>query len=194
MSAPKKPIVYQLKVTLKGSKPPIWRRILVLSDVSLARFHMILQVVMGWTNSHLHQFILGRTMYGMTGDEWGMDLDVEDENEYKLSDLLQEEKNSLIYEYDFGDSWEHKVILEKKLPYDKSLKVPSCIKGKRACPPEDCGGVWGYEELLEVVKDPSDPEHKSMLEWLGGEIDPEYFDPEEVNKRLAKYARTGRMR
>jgi hypothetical protein len=191
MSAPKKRFVYQLKVTLNDSKPPIWRRILVPSDVSLDRFHMILQVAMGWTNSHLHQFISGRKMYGMTGDEWGMelDLDVEDENKYKLSDLLKEEKDSLIYEYDFGDSWEHKIILEKKLPYDKSLKVPSCIKGKRACPPEDCGGVWGYEELLEVMKNPSHPEYENMLEWLGGEIDSEYFDREEVNKRLAKCAK-----
>jgi len=103
--------------------------------------------------------------------------------------LLKKEKDSLIYEYDFGDSWEHKIILEKILPYDASLKVPSCIKGKRACPPEDCGGIWGYQNLVEIIKDPSHPEHEEMLEWLGGEFDPEYFDMNETNRMLGKYYR-----
>lgn len=188
MPAKKYQIVYQLKVTLVDAKPPIWRRIIVPSDVSLGRFHMILQVIMGWTNSHLHQFISGSTMYGMVDDDL-IELDMKDENQYKLSDLLKEEKDTVRYEYDFGDSWMHKIILEKKLPYDESIKVPSCIKGKRACPPEDCGGVWGYDDLQAIVKNPSHPEHQEMLEWLGGKFDPDYFDVEEVNQMLVKYTR-----
>ena len=181
--------IYQLKVTLERSKPPIWRRILVPSNINLGQFHIVLQIVMGWENSHLHQFIVGQTFYGMTDDEIGADfgLDIEDETQYRLDDLLTTEKSSLLYEYDFGDGWNHKVVLEKKLPYDKAAKLPSCIKGKRACPPEDCGGVWGYEELLEVIKQPSHPEYDSMIEWLGGEFDPEEFDIEETNKVLSRY-------
>jgi hypothetical protein len=183
--------IYQLKVTLNGSKPPIWRRLLVPGNINLGSFHIVLQIVMGWTNSHLHQFILGRTMYGIPDDEFGGDfgLEIEDENKYKLSQLLKKEKDSLKYEYDFGDGWEHKIILEKILPYESSVKVPSCIKGKRACPPEDCGGIWGYQDLIEVINDTSHPEHEEMLEWLGGDFDPEYFDVNEINEILSKYTR-----
>ena len=183
--------IYQLKVTLNGSKPPIWRRLLVPGNINLGSFHIVLQIVMGWTNSHLHQFILGRTMYGIPDDEFGADfgLEIEDENKYKLSQLLKKEKDSLKYEYDFGDGWEHKIILEKILPYESSLKLPSCIKGKRACPPEDCGGIWGYQDLIEVINDTSHPEHEEMLEWLGGDFDPEYFDVNEINEILSKYTR-----
>lgn len=181
--------IYQLKITLKGSKPPIWRRILVPSNIDLGEFHGILQIVLGWTDSHLHQFISGRTMYGTPVDEFGVDLEMEceDETKYKLSQLLKRGKDSLNYEYDFGDGWEHKIVLEKILPYDGSVKVPTCIKGKRACPLEDCGGIWGYDNLLEVIKDPSHPEHREMLEWIGGEFDPEFFDIEETNSTLIEY-------
>ena len=179
--------IYQLKVTLKGAKLPIWRRILVPSDMSLARFHLVLQIVMGWTNSHLHQFVSGRTVYGIPDDEYGGDfgLEVDDENRYNLSQLLKKEKDSFTYEYDFGDGWEHKVIIEKILPHDSSMKVPKCIKGKRACPPEDCGGIWGYHDLVEIISDTSHSEHEEMLEWLGGEFDAEYFDVNETDDLLA---------
>lgn len=191
MSVKQSRLVYQLKVTLNGSKPPIWRRVLVSSNIDLGNFHRILQIVLGWTDSHLHQFIADRTMYGTPYDEFGGDLgfECEDENRYKLSQLLKKERDSLIYEYDFGDSWEHKIILEKIFPHDGSVKVPSCIKGKRACPPEDCGGIWGYQNLLEIIQDPLHPEHEEMLEWLGGEFDPEHFNMEETNRILAKYYR-----
>ena len=182
--------IYQLKVTLENIKPPIWRRILVPSNINLGQFHIVLQIAMGWTNSHLHQFSSGRTMYGMADDDMGVDfgLDLEDETQYQLSDLLTQEKSSLKYEYDFGDGWSHKILLEKKLTYDQAIKLPSCVKGKRACPPEDCGGVWGYEELLEVLKDPEHPEYEEMLEWLGDDFAPEEFNLEETNRRLANYA------
>ncbi len=183
--------VYQLKVTLNGSKPPIWRRLLVPGDINLGNFHVVLQIVMGWTNSHLHQFILGRTMYGIPDDEFGggYDLEIEDENKYTLSHLLKKEKDSLKYEYDFGDGWEHKIIIEKILPHKSSVKVPSCIKGKRACPPEDCGGIWGYQDLIEVLNDTSHPEYDEMLEWIGEDFDPEYFDVNHINDLLSKFAK-----
>ena len=187
MTVRKAPTIYQLKVTLENIKPPIWRRILVPSNINLGQFHLVLQIAMGWTNSHLHQFTVGRTIYGRVDDEMGLDfgLDQEDENQYTLADLLNREKSWLRYEYDFGDSWSHKVLLEKKLPYDQTIKLAKCVKGKRACPPEDCGGIWGYAELLEVLKDEEHPEHEEMVEWLGGEFDPEEFNPEEINRQLA---------
>ena len=185
----KKPSIYQLKVTLVGSKPPIWRRILVSGDVNLSVFHQILQDVMGWTDSHLHQFVVGGIMYSAPYDDYADDLEIEfrDESKYKLSQLLKREKDSLIYEYDFGDSWEHKIVLEKILPDDGSTETPSCIKGKRACPPEDCGGVWGYANLIEIVQNPKHPEHQEMLEWLEEGFDPEYFDLDDINEGLQTY-------
>ena len=179
--------IYQIKISLIGAKPPIWRTVLVPSDLKLAAFHDVIQVAMGWTDSHLHQFIANQVFYGIPDDDF--ELEMEDETKYKLSQLLKKEKESLIYEYDFGDSWEHKILLEKILPFDTKTALPVCIKGKRACPPEDCGGIWGYEELLETISNPKHPDHENMLEWLGGEFDPEEFDLEEINEDLAEYCR-----
>ena len=181
--------IYQLKVVLNGVKPPIWRRILVPGDIELGSLHLVLQLVMGWTNSHLHQFISGRTFYGIKDDEFSFGLEVKDENKYTLNELLGSEKETIVYEYDFGDSWEHKIILEKILPYEKDKKLPLCIKGKRAYPPEDCGGIWGYQELLNTLSDPENPEYEEMLEWLGGGFDPEAFDIAETNEQLSAYFR-----
>ena len=177
--------IYQIKISLIGAKPPIWRTVLVASDLGLGDFHDVIQVAMGWTDSHLHQFMDNKKSYGIPDDDF--ELEMEDEADYKLSQLLKKEKDTLTYEYDFGDSWEHKILLEKILPYDSSTFLPVCIKGKRACPPEDCGGIWGYEELLEIISDPKHAEHEDMLEWLGGEFDPDEFDLEEINGDLAEY-------
>ena len=174
--------IYQVKVTLKGSKPPIWRRILVASDTRLGKLNRILQDVMGWTDSHLHQFIVGQTYYGVPDPDF--DLDVRSERTVPLNRVLQEPKDKIIYEYDFGDSWEHELLLEKVLPPDPAIRYPICVTGKRACPPEDCGGIWGYAELLEALASPNHPEHASMLEWAGDDFDPEAFDLEDVNSML----------
>jgi hypothetical protein len=179
--------IYQLKVTLMDSKPPIWRRILVRSDVKLDIFHMILQETMGWTNSHLHQFTAHGASYGPHYQELGGELEYENEARYRLSQLLIREKDSLQYEYDFGDSWDHKITLEKILPDDSTVQPPCCIKGKRNGPPEDCGGVWGYDSLIEIMSNPKHPEHEEMLEWLGGEFDPEHFDLDEINEALSAF-------
>ena len=179
--------IYQIKISLIGAKPPIWRTVLVPSSLKLASFHEVIQLAMGWTNSHLHQFIANNIFYGIPEEDFGME--TEDETKYKLSQLLSKEKDTITYEYDFGDSWEHKILLEKILPDDGKSVLPVCIKGKRACPPEDCGGIWGYEELLETISNPKHTDHDDMLEWLGGEFDPEEFDLEEINGDLAEYCR-----
>jgi hypothetical protein len=178
--------IYQIKISLIGAKPPIWRTILVPGNIGLAAFHDVIQVTMGWTDSHLHQFIANQVFYGTPHD---FELEMEDETQYKLFQLLTKEKESLVYEYDFGDSWEHKILLEKILPCDPKIALPICLKGKRACPPEDCGGIWGYEELLQTISNPKHPEHDEMLEWLGAEFDPEEFDLEEINEDLEEYYR-----
>jgi hypothetical protein len=182
--------IFQLKVTLQESKPSIWRRILVPDDMTLGHLHEVLQVAMGWTDNHLHQFVARGEVYGIPEiDDDGLSgRSSKDENKEKLSNLLGIEKDFLIYDYDFGDNWEHKITLEKIAPFDSSVPLPSCIKGKRACPPEDCGGVWGYQDLIAIMSDKSHPEHKDMLEWLG-EFDPEFFDQNAVNALLAEHFR-----
>jgi hypothetical protein len=181
--------IYQIKVTLRDSKPPIWRRIQVPSDINLGKLHRILQVVMGWTDSHLHQFIVGETYYGEPDPDYrAMGMEMRDEKRVKLNQLVRGEKSRLRYEYDFGDSWEHELLVEKILPPEPGVRYPLCLKGKGACPPEDVGGVWGYDSFLEAIADPKHPEHDDMLEWVGGEFDPEAFDLDEVNEAL-RYVR-----
>jgi len=180
--APAGQTIYQLKVTLRGSKPPIWRRLQVRSDITLAKLHQILQVAMGWTDSHMHQFIVGGTYYGVPSKE--LDLDVKSERTAKLDRIAPAEKSHFGYEYDFGDDWIHEVLVEKILPPAEGVHYPVCITGKRAGPPEDCGGIWGYEELLAAIRDPQNPEHEEMLEWVGDDFDPEAFDLDAVNAEL----------
>jgi hypothetical protein len=178
--------IYQIQISLNGFKPKIWRRLLIPSDLLLADFHKIIQTSMGWTNSHLHQFIKNQTFYTerMPGDDTWEEMNNVDYEKIKISDLLKKEKEKIVYEYDFGDGWEHDVLLEKILPVDEKLKYPVCLAGKMNCPPEDCGGVWGYSELLEILKHPKHEEYDSYIEWLGGEFDPERFDKEAVNEML----------
>jgi hypothetical protein len=177
--------VYQLKITLRGVRPPVWRRFLVSDATTLHQLHWIIQTAMGWTNSHLHQFIFGGEYYSepiFELDGWG--LEIKNEKGVRLRALGLEPKRKFAYEYDFGDSWEHEISVEKALAPEAGARYPQCVAGKRACPPEDCGGVWGYAHFLEVINDPSDPEHEEMLEWAGGSFDPEAFSIEEVNEAL----------
>jgi len=174
---------YQLKVTLKGIRPPIWRRILTESTMPLPAFHLTLQVVMGWDNAHLHQFTQDGKIYSIRDPEFNLPGTL-DESQYRLHQLLKKEKDHLVYEYDFGDGWEHHVVLEKILPYDPDQPLPLCIKGKRACPPEDVGGVWGYTNFLEALTDPAHPDHDDYRSWVGDSFDPLAFELEEVNALL----------
>ncbi len=182
------PSVYQLKVTLDNVRPAVWRRLLVSSSAKLHQLHDILQIAMGWTDSHMHQFEAQGQLYGQPDPDFG--LSVEDETRVPLDQVLQREGASMIYEYDFGDSWIHQIALEKILPASTELKVPSCVAGARACPPEDCGGAEGYAEFLKAIKSPSHPEHEEMMEWSGGDFDPAAFDLEGMNKFFA--SRKGR--
>ncbi len=176
--------VYQLKVTLKYTKPPIWRRIQVPADVTLYKLHQILQALMGWYDCHLHQFIVGEIYYGTSDPEFGMDSEMKSERGVRLNKIATTEKSKFVYEYDFGDSWQHEILVEKILPQEEGAHYPICLTGKRACPPEDVGGVWGYEGFLEAIRDPKHPEHDSMLQWAGGSFDPEAFDLEGINVDL----------
>jgi len=182
--------VYQLKITLRDVRPPIWRRVLVTDATTLHQLHWIVQAAMGWTNSHLHQFIIDEEYYSepmLEVDDWGPE--VKNEKRVRLSALGLKPKRKFTYEYDFGDSWRHEILVEKVFAPEAGARYPQCVAGKRACPPEDCGGVWGYERFLEVIKDEDDPEHEEMLEWAGGAFDPEAFNLEEVNQELKGIAR-----
>lgn len=174
--------IFQIKVTLKGIKPPVWRRLLVPSTLKLSEFHTVLQLAMGWNDMHLHQFTVGRQHYGIPETDWPDD--ILNEHKYRVYNLLTAEDETLIYEYDFGDGWEHKIVLEKILPFETDIKLPQCLKGKRACPPEDVGGPLGYLEYLEAIIDPLHPEHETLLEWRGSGFDAERFDAVHVNETL----------
>lgn len=175
--------IYQIKITLKNIRPPVWRRIQVPADMKLDKLHRVIQDVMGWTNSHLHQFLIGHTAYGMPDP--GGELDIKNERNIRLATLVSEGEQ-LIYEYDFGDDWQHEVLVEKELPVEADVCYPNCLAGKRACPPEDCGGPFGYAHMLEALRDPQNPERAEFIQWLGGGLDPEAFDLDEVNRLLGK--------
>lgn len=174
------PTIYRLKVTLRGSRPPIWRRIEVRSDITLSQLHDVLQLVMGWTNSHLHQFRRGSTYYGPPGPD--LDMEQQDERRVRLSGVLHRPKDKMVYEYDFGDGWEHDVVLERSIAGPTGAPKVRVSGGKGACPPEDVGGIGGYYNFLEAINDPTHPEHDDMLEWWGGTFDPDAFDFENLNK------------
>ncbi len=175
--------IYQVKTTLQRLRPPVWRRLLVPPDIPLDEFHLVLQIAMGWENDHLHGFRLRTKQPQRQRRSW-VYLETQDEEMLRLCDVLQREKDAIFYEYDFGDSWEHRIVLEKILPPDPERALPVCIKGKRACPPEDCGGVWDYAVLVAALRDPDHPRHEEAVEWLGPDWDPEAFDLEEVNAGL----------
>lgn len=183
--APKKEI-YQFKVTLKDVKPPIWRRIQVPSTYSFWDLHVAIQDVMGWFDCHLHEFVIrdinGQSLSFGIPDE--LDEDIRPGWRHKISKYMSLARPTFEYVYDFGDDWRHKVELEKVLPAEPEAVYPRCIKGKRACPPEDCGGPWGYQELLQVLGDPDHESHQEMKEWVEsmseGAFDPEAFEPSEV--------------
>jgi hypothetical protein len=173
--------IFQIQISLQGSKPKIWRRILVKSDITLVDFHKIIQTVMGWTNSHLHLFQHGRDSY--SPEEFEVE-DTKNSRKVKLNSLLKKEKDKIKYEYDFGDDWQHDILLEKILPLDKTMPIPSCIDGKGNCPPEDCGGIRGFEEIKTILANSKHKQYEEIMEWLGGEFDPDYFDKNEINEML----------
>jgi len=187
MGAPSntEPTILQLKISLVGvSKPAVWRRVLVPADVRLDRLHEVIQAAMGWEDYHMHVITNGSAEYGIPDPELGH----RDERRTMLNHLLERPGDRIQYTYDFGDGWEHDILVEGVLAGVPDAPYPVCLTGKGACPPEDCGGVWGYAQLREALADPAHEEHENMLEWLGldgaSEFDPASFDVDKVNGAL----------
>jgi hypothetical protein len=181
--------VYQFKITLQESHPPIWRRIQV-QDCTLDKLHEHIQTAMGWTNSHLHHFKIGEQLYGDPEllQENFEDMEYKDSTTTKISDILPRtgRRFRFQYEYDFGDSWYHEVLFEGVVQADPKAKYPLCLEGARACPPEDCGGIWSYPDFVEAIENPDHERHEELLEWIGGRFDPEEFDPLKATKAMKK--------
>jgi hypothetical protein len=173
---------YEFEISLKDIEPPIWRRILVPSIISFYKLHKILQVTMGWNNCHLYEFHVAGLLLGDPDPEAP---DTRNARRYKLRQVLAENETDFLYIYDFGDNWVHKILLKRIYVMDIYPMISSCSYGQRACPPEDCGGPWGYADLLKIISDPKHKDYKSMITWLGGKIDPEHFDLRQVNLKLA---------
>jgi Plasmid pRiA4b ORF-3-like protein/Domain of unknown function (DUF1841) len=181
--APVRDAVYQVKVILHGAKPPIWRRLRLPASTTLAQLHQVIQVAFGWEDAHLHAFEVGGRRYSRPDFElWD---EAADEGKARLQDLASRPGARLRYTYDFGDSWEHDVLVEDALAPD-GVAHAVCLAGRRAGPPEDCGGVWGYAELCEILADPNHPDHDERVEWLGHPHDPAAFDKDAINTSLAR--------
>jgi hypothetical protein len=181
--------VHRIKVTLRGTKPAIWRRFEVPSDISLKRLHEVIQAGFGWQNYHLFAFDTAVGRYGIPGP----DSDDRNAATKKLSAVADWPGDKLRYEYDFGDGWEHDIVVEAVAPAEPGTRYSRCTGGKRAGPPEDCGGIPGYASLIKIMASPRHEEHQERLDWLGltsaAEFDPEHFDVAEVNARLVSLAR-----
>jgi len=182
--------LYYLEVVLNHVEPQVRRRLQVPGNANLGWLHAVIQVALGWTNSHLHQFRDGEQTISDPAfelDEFEDSPPVLNERKVTLMQVTPRERDELLYEYDFGDSWEHRVRVVKILgPDAAAAKVAICLDGARACPPEDCGGVWGYADLLKIIRNPRHKEHKRKLAWLGGPFDPESFDLNKANTFLRK--------
>ncbi len=179
--------VYQFKITLKQIRPPIWRRIQVPETYTFHDLHVAIQDAMGWEGYHLHEFEMTDPATGskvrigaQDDDDLGFGREILREQREKIARYFSMENRSAEYLYDFGDDWEHRILLEKILPREAGVEYPVCIKGKRACPPEDCGGVWGYADIVEALQDLDSEENEELLEWVGEDFDPEYFDAEMI--------------
>lgn len=181
MPATAHPFVLKLKVTLLGTKPPIWRRLLVPESMTLGGLSEAIQEVMGWHGYHLHAFEIAG---GQFGDPKMLD-EAADQSRYPLSRLMKDGVRKFTYTYDFGDNWEHSVVVEGREPAVTGLRYPACVAGKRNGPPEDCGGPWGFQELLEILATPDHPEYAERLEWIGGAYDPDDFNVQAADARLA---------
>ena len=184
--------LYLLKIQLADIEPAIWRRFVVPADITLDRLHDVIQIVMGWTDSHLHEFTIGKKRYTEYPEYEDDGLEC---GRYRLGDLIKQKGRAFHYLYDFGDSWEHEIVIEENRYFNPKMDtVLACLEGERACPPEDVGGVSGYFEFCEALKDPNHDEHESYMEWSGGDYDSESFEAEAVEWELMTYLRWSRDR
>ncbi len=192
---------YLIKIEMVEVLPTVWRKFVIPSDISLDRLHDVIQVVMGWTDSHLHEFNFGNQRYVETPDEEFDDEMTDIEGSVRLNRHFKKKGDSCIYVYDFGDSWMHKLTLENaNYKLDEHESEIWCLDGKGACPPEDVGGPPGYEEFCEIIKNPRRSNHKEMVAWSSHiqpqfkKFDPEHFDQYSVNDLLGWYIRWARPR
>ena len=177
------PPVYQLKVVLEGIEPGIWRRFQVSSHIKLTELHRVLQIIMGWEDSHLHEFRPGRISY--SEPVLGVPRRMPSMKKLDLRGIASKEKDKFMYIYDFGDGWEHRLTVEKIMDSEPGKRYPVCLAGERACPPEDCGGIPGYEMLLSALLGPKNADERDLVEWAG-DHDPDYFDLKAINARLER--------
>jgi hypothetical protein len=182
---------YQLKISIAGTRPPVWRRVRVPGRATLGELHEVIQTVLGWTSSHLHQFEIGGNRYGEEPDGFP-ELEALDERQVTLSEAVGKRVKRFLYVYDFGDDWRHEVVVEKIEPATAEDR-PVCLAGKRRRPPEDCGGPWGYANFLKAIQDPNHPQHQELLEWTGDRFDPEEFHLDRVNAILSAAGRGKRI-
>jgi hypothetical protein len=180
---PRAPTAYLLKVTLQDVRPPIWRRLRVHGDLTLRELHHVLQVALGWADSHLHEFEIDGKVYGMPDPTEDIGEPPLDERNYRLDELLRKGTRAE-YRYDFGDDWCHQIVVHDEQPAQDGALKAECLAGARASPPEDSGGPPGYEEVLEAVRDPRHERHRELLEWVGSHFAPEKFDLASVNRAL----------
>lgn len=178
--------ILQFKITLKESNPKIWRRFLIENTLMFYDLHLVIQNVIGWTNSHLYQFVYERNSY-IGNPELLERSEVADDRETELSAIFDKPKIKMIYEYDFGDGWEHELVLEKIIDKNSTQQYPFCIEGEMNCPPEDCGGIYGFMDMMQKFKNKKHPEHADIAEWLGEDYNQDDFDLEAVNANLKDY-------
>ena len=186
------PQIYQIKVLLEGTKPTVYRTIEIPENATFFDLHMVIQIAFNWYDAHLHEFRKENLL--ISDPEFYDDVMYEfedeklvNENKIQISEILQSPKDKIKYLYDFGDSWEHSVTLEKITDAIDGVEYPRCIRGKRCTPPEDVGGVWGFEEFKEAMADPHHEEHESYKEWYGGDFDSEFVDFEDINEQFQAY-------
>jgi hypothetical protein len=175
--------IVRLRITLEEVRPVVWRRLLVPGSVRLVKLHTMIQASMGWTDSHLHAFRIGQSTFGSHIDDFPAD--ELDETSLTILQAIRGQRR-FVYEYDFGDSWEHEVVVEDITTSPFGLKFGVCLDGQNACPPEDSGGPGGYAQLLEVLADPTDEEYEHFLGWVGGAFDAEAFDLGQTNAMLQR--------
>jgi hypothetical protein len=183
--------IYQIKVTLLGTDPPVWRRLLVPADLTLEQLHDVLQLAMGWEDGHMHEFRIGQRRFGKADpmERAFGGRPTASERTARLFNVLARAGAKAVYTYDFGDSWDHQIVVEKRLAPEPGHAYPACLAGERHGPPEDCGGIPGFYNLLEAIRDPQHEQHEELLDWLGDGFDPEAFSVDEVNRRLAPVQR-----
>jgi hypothetical protein len=176
--------LYETRITLKHVDPPIWRTVLVDGNIRLDMLHDVIQAAMGWEDAHLHAFhSKGKTYMPETGGEFEPSGSTTD---FTLRDLAPHEGDHIEYEYDFGDGWQHEISVMRIAAFDAHVNAPAVIDGENACPPEDCGGSWGFADMLAAFQDEHHPDHDEIVDWLGVDFNPEFFDIKEANQRLSE--------